>query len=216
MTKLILVRHAEAEGNILRRFHGITNSLLTENGHLQAKRLSERMRDEPIDILYTSDLSRTQTTAEYISNIKNLDCKMKKELREINGGVWENQPWDELPVKWPEDYENWEKKPHLLEMPGGETMVDFQNRVVEAVLKIIRKNKGKRICVVTHGTVIKALLCYFKKIELCDFPKLKWCDNASITVVNINNDSYNVVLEGDNSHLGDLSTLAKQNWWKTG
>ena len=215
LTKLTLIRHAEAEGNVFRRFHGITNSPLTENGHKQAEKLSVRMKNEPIDILYTSDLKRTFTTAEYICKSKKIKPIITKELREINGGEWENEPWDILPVKWPKEYNNWENKPHLLKMPGGETMIEFQNRIKKEILRIIDENIGKKICVVTHGTVIKALLCYFKGVDLCNLHKLKWHDNASITIVNINNGKYTVVMEGDNSHLGDLSTFAKQDWWKT-
>ena len=35
MTKLYLIRHAEAEGNLYRRIHGQYNSLITDNGYRQ-------------------------------------------------------------------------------------------------------------------------------------------------------------------------------------
>ena len=32
-TRLIFVRHAEAEGNLIREFHGFTDGDITEKGH---------------------------------------------------------------------------------------------------------------------------------------------------------------------------------------
>lgn len=214
MTRLILVRHGEAEGNVNRRFHGHFDSHLTPNGHKQVLKLVQRLAQEKIDILYSSDLSRAYETAKYIADKKNMDINVLKGLREINGGDWEDVPWADLPERWPEANEHWEHQPHLLQMPNGESMVKFQERVVKTVTEIIQQNDDMNICVVTHGTAIKALLCFFYGKPLEEFINIPWHDNASITVIYIDGNTYKVALEGDNAHLGELSTLAKQNWWK--
>ena len=63
MTRIYLIRHAEAEGNLYRRVQGQYNSLVTERGLEQIKALEERFRDVPIDAVYSSDLYRTKKTA---------------------------------------------------------------------------------------------------------------------------------------------------------
>ena len=214
MTCLMIVRHAEAEGNIIRRFHGQTDSHLTKNGHKQAQRVAERLSNEHIDRLYSSDLSRAFQTAKYIGKVKNLDVHIIKGLREIDGGDWEDMSWEELPQKWPVAYDHWENKPHLLQMPNGESMTGLQQRVLKEIMEIVEENHGKNICVVTHGVVKKALLCYFYDKPLEAFTDIMWHDNASVTMIHIEDDSYKVVIEGDNLHLGELGTLAKQDWWK--
>ena len=40
-TRFIVVRHGEADGNIIRIFHGQYNSKLTEDGHIQARRTAD-------------------------------------------------------------------------------------------------------------------------------------------------------------------------------
>ncbi|MFA7636598.1 MAG: histidine phosphatase family protein, partial [Monoglobales bacterium] len=107
-TRFIIVRHAEAEGNIIRIFHGHYNSSLTEDGHIQAKRAAEALKKYKIDHIYSSDLNRTVSTAEYISSCSGLEIKKDERLREINGGGWENVPWDDLPSLFPESYKHWE------------------------------------------------------------------------------------------------------------
>lgn len=213
-TRLIIVRHAEAEGNLKRIFHGWSDGEITEKGHMQAVKAAERLKDIHIDVLYSSSLRRTLQTAGYISDIKKLPIIRTDKLKEINGGDWEGQMWDELPVKWPEEYNTWENTPHLHKMPNGETMEEFQKRLIDEIMHIINANKGKSICIVTHGTAIKALLCYFKACMLEEMYNIKWCDNTGITIAEYENESFNLLLEGDSSHLdSELSTITNQDWW---
>lgn len=215
-TKIIFVRHGEAEGNYERIFHGITNSELTEKGKKQAEKVAQRLKNENIDIIYSSSLKRAFDTAKYIAGAKNIDnIIVKDELVEINGGDWENVEWAELSNIWPEDYENWENHPHLHCMPGGESMNQAYDRIVSAVCKIAEENKGRDICIVTHGTVLRALMCYLYNKPLEDMITISWCDNTAITIVEFVDNSIRVLLEGDNKHLIEgLSTLETQDWWK--
>ena len=213
-TRLIIVRHAEAEGNYKRLFHGWSDGEITEKGHIQAARAAERLKDIKMDVLYSSSLKRTMQTAGYISKVKNLPIIRTDKLKEINGGDWEGEPWDVLPQKWPEAYHTWENTPHLHSMPNGETMEEFQKRLIEEVKYIINANPGKHICIVTHGTAIKALLCYFNNYDLEEMFNIKWCDNTAITIVDYEDNKFNLILEGDSSHLDDkLSTVKNQAWW---
>jgi probable phosphoglycerate mutase len=215
-TRLIFVRHGEAEGNLKRLFHGWTDSELTLKGNQQAQAVAKRLKDEPIDIIYSSPLKRAYRTAQNIAEEKNIsDIKVIDGLKEIHGGLWENVKWADLPVKWPVEYDEWENKPHLHCMPMGESIKDAFNRTLSIILKIIEENKGKNICVVTHGTVLRSLVCYFKGKPFEELATVPWCDNTSITVVEFDDQKFNVCLEGDNGHLcGDLSTFATQDWWK--
>src|SRR5690242_19842054 len=120
-TRLIFVRHAEAEGNFKRIFHGWSDGEITEKSHIQAAKVAERLKEVDIDVLYSSSLKRTLQTAGYISEAKSLPIIRTDKLKEINGDDWEGQRWDVLPQKWPEEYDTWENKPHLHRMPGGET-----------------------------------------------------------------------------------------------
>lgn len=214
ITRLVLVRHAEAEGNMNRVFHGWSDSNITEKGRLQAQRAAERLKDEEIDVIYSSSLKRTLQTAEYIARVKMLPIIRTDKLKEINGGDWEGKGWDELADIWPNEHFTWENRPHLHQMPNGESMEEFQKRLSGEIDYIINNNKGRNICIVTHGTAIRALMCYFLGYELSEMLNIMWYDNTSITRVEWNNGKFNVILEGDNSHLtGELSTLNNQEWY---
>lgn len=214
-TRLLIVRHAEAEGNVNRKFHGWTDSSITEKGHIQAKLLAEKLKDVDIDVLYSSSLKRTLQTAQYISEAKQLPIIRTDKLKEINGGDWEERTWDELPKLWPKEYETWETSQHIHQMPNGESMSELQDRVSKEIEKIISQNHGKNICIVTHGTAIKTLICYFKKLNLCEMRNIIWHDNTSVTIVDYVDENYEILAEGDASHLTDeLSTVKNQDWWE--
>ncbi len=90
VTKLYLVRHAEAEGNLYRRIHGQYDSLVTDNGYRQIAALAHRFENIPVDAVYSSDLFRTRTTARAIYEPKGLPLTTRKALREVSMGVWCN------------------------------------------------------------------------------------------------------------------------------
>ncbi len=217
VTRLIFVRHAEAEGNINRRFHGWYDSRITEKGHKQAKKVAERLASIPIDIIYSSSLTRTLQTAQYIADIKQLPIIRTDKLKEINGGDWENMPFDELPIKFPSENKTWEEEPHLHKMPNGESVAEFYDRLIGEVNHIISDNSGRNICVVTHGAAIRTMLCRFYDCKLDNLKNIIWHDNTSVTIVDYDDttDKFEVIMEGDIEHLDfELSTIQNQEWWQ--
>lgn len=214
-TRLIFVRHAQAEGNMLREFHGWTDSEITDMGHKQAQRVAERLQEEPIDVLYSSSMKRTLQTAQYIADRKQLPIIRTDKLKEINGGDWEGTKFEQLSTLWPIEHDTWENKPHLHQMPNGESMEEFRERLLQEVDAIIAANRGKTICIVTHGTAIKALMCHFHVCPLEHMVNIPWYDNTSVTIIDHEDGHFKVIKEGDASHLGrELSTLQNQDWWE--
>ena len=53
MTRIYIVRHAEAEGNLYRRIHGQYDSLVTPLGYRQIEALSRRFQDIPMGVSAT-------------------------------------------------------------------------------------------------------------------------------------------------------------------
>ena len=88
MTRIYIVRHAEAEGNLYRRIHGQYDSLVTPLGYRQIEALSRRFQDIPVDAVYSSDLYRTRMTAKAIYAPKGLPLHLEPGLREIAMGRW--------------------------------------------------------------------------------------------------------------------------------
>lgn len=215
MTRLILIRHAEARGNIDRVFHGHTDSDITENGERQLKALAERFSDMQIDAVYSSDLKRSIRTAQAANSHLNLPINTDEGLREINGGRWENISWEKLASDYKEDYFNWGNKPEKFKMPGGESFYDLTERICQTIYKILGINKEKTILVVSHGAAIRTFICHIKGCSVNELNKIDWYDNTAVSIIDFDdNMKPEIIIEGDASHLHkDITTIQRQDWY---
>ena len=65
--RLIIVRHGESEWNRIHRYQGQLDAPLSDLGLRQAEALAERLKNETIDYIYSSQLQRAALTAQAIS-----------------------------------------------------------------------------------------------------------------------------------------------------
>lgn len=214
MTTLYLIRHAEADGNVYRRIHGQYDGFVTPRGYKQIQYLARRFYDVNIDAVYSSDLFRTRETARAISEPHGLSPVLCRSLREISFGAWEDMTWGDAVVNHPEEYAIWEKTPHKFKLPDGESYLDIYSRSKAALDKIVSDHPNQSVAVITHGTLIRALLCMFEYGSMDKVCNISWCDNTSVAkIIADENLNYKIEYANDNSHLNELSTLARQLWW---
>ncbi|MBC8535117.1 histidine phosphatase family protein [Feifania hominis] len=215
MTRLYLVRHAEAEGNHLRIFHGQTDGKITERGKKQLELLRERMAGEPIDVIWSSPLSRAYDTAVAIRGARELPIHTDPGLMEINGGRWEGMHWKDLDGAYPEESKKWNVSAADVRLPGGESIGELRERVERTLGRIIRENVGKNIAVACHGTPIKIMMTLYSGLPLARMGEIAWYDNTAVSIVDFDGDmAPHVVLAGDSSHLGEWETITKQRWFR--
>ena len=217
MTKVYLIRHAEAEGNYYRRIQGHWDGRITALGMRQIDALAERMKDVHIDALYSSDLSRTKTTAQAILKYHDLELHTDVRLREVCMGVWEGRSWGDVMHDDPVQYSNFSNDPANWQVEGGESWDHLQHRIYDAILDIAARHDGQTIAIVSHGTAIRALMCLLQGVGSSDIHTVRHGDNTCVTLLDVTKDGMEVEYACDNSHLSDeLSTFSKQTWWRTG
>ena len=90
--KLFLVRHGETDHNAKKLLVSITYVPLNEKGREQARLLAKRLKNEQIDVIISSPLSRARETAEIIAEQHGKKVIVSKELIERNFGALEREP----------------------------------------------------------------------------------------------------------------------------
>ncbi len=212
MTRVYIIRHAEAEGNLYRRIHGRYDSILTDCGLRQTEALAERFKNEKIDAVYSSDMTRTCQTAEAIYKTRRLPLLTTPELRELALGVWEDKTWGEVMKNYPAEYGYFSNEPEKWSIPGGESFSDAQERIAGAVRKIAERHPGGTAAVFSHGSAIRA---FTAKLAGCKIAEVGHSDNTAVSLVEYENGRFTLKFSGDNSHLPEgYSTLGRQTWWK--
>jgi broad specificity phosphatase PhoE len=103
-------------------------------------------------------------------------------IAEVLYGRWEGMTYHDL-IDDPH-YIEYRKSPIEHPTPGGETIPEVQARGIDAINRAVEANSGKRILFVSHGDIIRTVLCHFMGLELRYFHRLR-VDNASISGVQI-------------------------------
>lgn len=200
MLTLYITRHGETIWNTQKRMQGWGDSDLTENGISNAVSLGNRMKEIQLDAIYTSPSKRTITTANLIKGGREIPIILDENLREINMGVWEGQTFSDIEHKYPIEYDAFWNTPHLYKSLNGETFAMLNNRVLNALNSIKKKHIAGNILIVTHAIVIKILLAFFKNYPLEKLWDPPFIHDTSLTIIQLNGNESNIVLEGDLSH----------------
>jgi len=164
---VVLARHGETDDNLEPlRFQGFRDTPLNDTGRSQAASLAERLAAaEPfgtswqsIGSLWTSDLSRARETADIIGTRIGLQAKSDRRLREGNRGRWEGHTFAEIETTEPDLYAAWRRAGAQFRFPGGESLLEQQQRVTEALTEIHEVGDLPAVAV-CHGGCIRVMLC---------------------------------------------------------
>ena len=159
MTKIFLIRHGETEWNKVGKLQGSSDINLLPEGIQQAHLLAEHAPFHAVDAIYSSDLLRAVMTAEILAEKFNLPVIKERGLRETSFGDWEGRFLSELAKENPCGFENFFTRPDKVQPPNGETFLQSQARIMNALEEIIADNEDKNIIVVSHGAAIRLIIC---------------------------------------------------------
>jgi alpha-ribazole phosphatase len=206
MTTIFFIRHGVTLWNKSLRYQGQSDIELSEEGLMQADKVAQRLAVEPFSAVYSSDLRRAVDTAQKIAAFHSLPVIELPGFREISFGRWEGLTYDQIKSQWPNDIDMFFNLAGQVQIPGGESFHDLHRRSEEALQQILRDHPDQCVAVVSHGGVIRTMLCAALKIDL----NLIWSfrqDNTAVSIVEYTED-YNVIrLVNDAHHLYPASPI---------
>jgi len=173
--KVIICRHGKPDGTEYgRRYLGVTDEALSDEGMEQAdelgRRISELVTDEPVRIV-SSSLVRAFETALMIKN--RLGCEFIEtdhELAEIDMGEWDGKYFSEIMEVYPEEYEARGRDLWNYKVPGGESFSEAGARFVKEIRALTDcAYPDEVIVIVSHHGVIRAGLSL-----MTDIPFEEW------------------------------------------
>lgn len=212
MTKIYLIRHAQAEGNLYRMMQGHWDGGVTELGWQQIRALAERFRDIPVDAVYASDLYRARMTAGAVAGPRGLELRTDPQLREMNMGPWETKFFANLSREQPGEIDLFLHHPERFQVPGVEGFAQVGERMRQALERIARRHTGETVAVVSHGAAIRAFLALASGLALSDGEALPFQHNTAVNTLLWEEGRFQV-LEMDNfSH---ILPLGGREWTRT-
>jgi broad specificity phosphatase PhoE len=158
-TGVILARHGETNDNRPPiRCQGFTDTPLNEVGREQAGELAQRVAGDGFRSLWSSDLARARETATTVGARIGLEPRLDPRLREANRGRWEGHLFIDIERDEPELYAAWRRAGAGFRFPGGESLLEQQQRVL-ATLDDVSASGELPALVVCHAGSIRVVLC---------------------------------------------------------
>ena len=197
--RIILARHGQTEWNLQYRFQGRTDIKLTETGKSQAQALASRLSSWPVEIVYTSPLERAYYTAEAVAKRHKLTPVILPELEEINFASWEGESILGLEKNQHSVFSAWRSDPFFYPPEGAETWERLYARISIAV-KIFLGGDYKRIVVISHGGIMRALYAVFVGLN----PHKVWnieVSNCSMSGIEMRRGRPTLIFTNDDLHI---------------
>jgi broad specificity phosphatase PhoE len=152
------MRHGEVVNGHERRYNGHIDIDITQNGVEQMHRLAQTLSGKSIATVYSSDLIRSVKGAEIISRGLKTSFTPFRELRERSVGAWEGLTVEEIKERFPNEYTLWRADLMNYRPPGGECLLDVQNRVLPFYKKLVAEHPEQEIAMLLHGGVNRVIL----------------------------------------------------------
>jgi broad specificity phosphatase PhoE len=205
MTTLRLVRHGETDYNAEGIFRGRMDVGLNEKGEQQATSLAEYLSTRRVDVVYTSPLRRATRTAELIASRHGLQTRVVPGLIDLDCGEWQGLSRHEVKERYGELYAQWEKTPHLVRLPGGESLHEVRSRAVDFVHRVAMENE-RDLVFVSHRVVNKVLICALLGLDDSHFWNIR-LDVCGMTTFSYGKGRFVLTKHNDTSFLGTMSAL---------
>lgn len=196
MSKTIyLLRHGAIERRYHRRFIGSTDVPLSAQGRRASARLAGTFsRLDGLECL-SSPLRRARQTARAAAPGLNGGVRFLPALREMDFGRWEGLTFEEISRKDPAGVQGWASFSPRFRFPGGEGLGSFQRRL-RRLERLLLRHRARHLLVVSHGGVIRSLLCLWKGKPLRRYPEIQ-VPPGSVSVVRVSGGRPRVLSVGD-------------------
>jgi len=185
MLTLHFIRHGQTNFNLEKRVQGQFDSVLTKLGIQQATDLKPNIENLALSAVYSSTNIRARQTAEILTENVMLGISYKDELREIMMGPWQERLYSDVARSHPDQMDAFTKDPENFALNGAETFAQVQSRGVRTIDAIIKSEQDGHVLIVSHGVMIKTILCHYAKVSLkhvWDQPHLGNCSQSIIEV----------------------------------
>lgn len=153
--RLILIRHGQTSSNVHDLLDtGAPGADLTELGRQQAQAVPHSLLDEDIDLIYASNLVRTQQTAAPLITQRGIDLRVRPGLREISAGDLEMRGDERSHRAFLGAIFGWAHDP-TGRVPGAESGAEVWQRYDEVIAEA--HAEGARTAVMfSHGAVMRS------------------------------------------------------------
>ena len=211
LTTVVLIRHGRTHLTESKRISGRggEDPKLSELGRIDARMAAQAVAEigksgpwsflSPVSAIVSSPIQRTQDTANIIANEVGLPVSLNENIAEISFGDWDGSTNDEVKQKWPDEFAAWQGSWEIAP-PNGESLAEFDSRVIKGLEEIVSANAGKTVAIISHVMPIRGiarraidggLSAYWSpQISPCSISIMRFWGNQAAEVITLNSTSH--------------------------
>jgi len=162
---IYLSRHGESINNLYGKIGG--NASLSSQGWKYAKALFSFFQSRPVATIWTSQLLRTQQTAEYLEFGKSVE---EPAINEINAGDHDSMTYEDIAEKFPREFAMRDMDKLRYRYPNGESYLDVVERLEKVTKKIQMEDK---LLIISHQATLRCLLSLIMGTQFEQLPYMQ-------------------------------------------
>ena len=160
MVRLYIFQTGQTAWETQDRIEPPTGVPLTEEGALAVQDAAKELADHPISAVYACTTGEAERqTAEQLAKTLGVKLHVRESLHDLDYGLWRGLTADELKRRQPKAYRQWIKAPTSVRPPEGETPDEAQQRLREALKKILKRHRRGSAALVLRPLAVGLLRC---------------------------------------------------------
>jgi broad specificity phosphatase PhoE len=161
MTEVVVIRPGCTDFDEQRRIQGSLDLPLNRRGQEQVECLVRRLRDVPLDVVFSPPCEPARSTAIAICEASGATFKELDDFRNLNYGLWQGLQVDDVRRKYPKVFKQWHESPLCVCLPEGETVAEAMERIERALRKCLKRKRT--VGIVASEPLATLIVCALRR-----------------------------------------------------
>ncbi len=158
MPRVYLIQTGRTDWQEQSRLESLAGSPLSSGGREQVAGVAGELTGYDLGTIYSSSGEAERQTAKMPAKKCSVaKRKTEEELHELDYGLWQGLTVDEVRHRQPKAYRQWTKAPISICPPKGESIVNAQQRLRDALRSLLKRNKKGVLTIVLRPLAFNLL-----------------------------------------------------------
>lgn len=165
---VLLVRAGPTSWDTAGRLGGACDLPVCPAATMHTQEVCRELDSVPVVAVITGPDEASRSTAKMIAEACGARVRSFEGLHEVDVGLWEGLLPTELEEKFPTAFRQWQEDPGSIVIPGGESVVEAQERIIGAMTRALERlaDNGKLVVVVLKPIAMGLVLCWLNGVSL--------------------------------------------------